>query len=124
MNSSNAASLKGKLQNLEESVQNVSEEMNSHKRDVNQLKVEKDSLAELLKMRTHEVKSTLIQELTKVEEEMKRHFSHQKSENSRLTQFIAQLKTDKTTLQNQLIALQRRMTDLEMQVGNDDVKFG
>ena len=123
-NTSNAASLKGKLQNLEDSVQNVSEEMNGHKRDVNQLKVEKDSLSELLKMRTHEVKSTLLQELNKVEEEMKRHFSHQKAENGRLSQFISQLKTDKTTLQNQLIALQRRMTDLEMQVGNDDVKFG
>jgi chromosome segregation ATPase len=124
MNTSNAASLKGKLQNLEDSVQNVSEEMNGHKRDVNQLKVEKDSLQELLKMRTHEVKSTLLQELNKVEEEMKRHFSHQKSENGRLGQFISQLKTDKTVLQNQLIALQRRMTDLEMQVGSDDVKFG
>ncbi len=123
-NTSNAASLKGKLHNLEDSVQNVSEEMNGHKRDVNQLKVEKDSLSELLKMRTHEVKSTLLQELNKVEEEMKRHFSHQKAENGRLSQFISQLKTDKTTLQNQLIALQRRMTDLEMQVGNDDVKFG
>jgi hypothetical protein len=26
-------------------------------------------------------------------------------------------------LQNQLIALQRRISDLEMQVGTDDVKF-
>ena len=96
--------------------------MNGHKRDVNQLKVEKDSLQELLKMRTHEDKSTLLQELIKIEEEMKRHFSHQKVENARLQQHIAQLKTEKTTLQNQLISLQRRMTDLEMQVGSDEMK--
>ena len=56
-------------------------------------------------------------------DEMKRHFSHQRAENSRLQIQISQLKTEKTVLQNQLIALQRRISDLEMQVGNDDVKY-
>jgi chromosome segregation ATPase len=74
-------------------------------------------------MKTHEVKNTLLQELNKVEDEMKRHFSHQTSENSRLQQQITSLKAEKTALQNQLIALQRRISDLEMQVGTDDVKF-
>lgn len=97
--------------------------MNAHKKDVTALKTEKDTLQEMLKIKTHEVKQTLSQELNKVEEEMKRHFSHQKAENSRLQQQISQLKTEKTVLQNQLIALQRRITDLEMQVGNDDVKY-
>lgn len=122
-NSSNAASLKGKLQGLEEAIQSVAEEMNTHKKDVTSLKNEKDTLQEILKLKTHEVKTTLVQELNKVEEEMKRHFSHQKAENSRLQQQISLLKTEKTVLQNQLIALQRRITDLEMQVGNDDVKY-
>lgn len=123
VNSSNAASLKGKLQTLEDSIQGVADEMNNHKKDVAMLKTEKDTLQDMLKTKTHEVKSTLLQELNKVEDEMKRHFSHQKAENSRLQQQISQLKTEKTVLQNQLIALQRRISDLEMQVGNDDVKF-
>lgn len=97
--------------------------MNGHKKDVTSLKLEKETLQDMLKQKTHEVKTTLILELNKVEEEMKRHFSHQKAENSRLQQQISQLKTEKTVLQNQLIALQRRITDLEMQVGNDDVKY-
>jgi hypothetical protein len=33
------------------------------------------------------------------------------------------MKTSKTVLQGQLIALQRRITDLEIQVGNDEVKY-
>jgi chromosome segregation ATPase len=74
-------------------------------------------------MKTHEVKVNLLQELNKVEDEMKRHFSHQSAENGRLQQQIASLKAEKTALQNQLIALQRRISDLEMQVGTDDVKF-
>lgn len=97
--------------------------MNTHKKDVTSLKTEKDTLQEMLQLKAREVKTTLVQELNKVEDEMKRHFSHQKAENSRLQQQITQLKTEKTVLQNQLIALQRRITDLEMQVGNDDVKY-
>ncbi len=122
-NSSNAASLKGKLQNLEDSVATVNDEMSAHKRDVKQLSLEKDILSDGLVKRAHEVKNTLFQELSKVEEEMKRHFGHQRLENSKLQQSIVQLKTDKTMLQNQLLSLQRRMTDLEMQVGSDDVKY-
>ena len=122
-NSSNAATLKGKLASLEEQIQLVADEMNTHKKDVVSLKNEKDTLQEILKLKTHEVKNTLLQELNKVEDEMKRHFSHQTSENSRLQQQITSIKAEKTALQNQLIALQRRISDLEMQVGTDDVKF-
>ena len=122
-NSANAATLKGKLASLEEQIQLVADEMNNHKKDVVSLKNEKDTLQEILKMKTHEVKNTLLQELNKVEDEMKRHFSHQTSENSILQQQITSLKAEKTALQNQLIALQRRISDLEMQVGTDDVKF-
>lgn len=123
-NSSNAATLKGKLQGLEEQIQLVADEMNGHKKDVISLKNEKDTLQEILKLKTQEVKGTLLQELNKVEDEMRRHFSHQKAENGRLQQQISSLKAEKTSLQNQLMGLQRRITDLEMQVGTDDVKFG
>ena len=123
MSSSSAATLKGKLQTLEESISLVAEEMNAHKKEVASLKTEKDNLTELLRLKNNEVKQTLTQELNKVEEEMKRHFAHQKAENSRLQQQISQLKTEKTVLSNQLQAIQRRIVDLEMQVGNDDLKY-
>lgn len=123
MSSASAATLKGKLQTLEESISIVAEEMNAHKKEVASLKSEKDSLTELLRLKNNEVKQTLTQELNKVEEEMKRHFAHQKAENSRLQQQISQLKTEKTVLSNQLQSIQRRIVDLEMQVGNDDLKY-
>ena len=120
--SSNSASLKGKLTILERSINEIAGEMNTHKNEVSHLKSEKDSIQEQLKSKHHEVKNTLIQDLNKVEEEMKKHFSHQKAENLRLQQQISQLKTEKTVLHSQLITLQRRITDLEMQVGNDEEK--
>jgi hypothetical protein len=97
--------------------------MNEHKSDLGRLKNEKDYLQESLKNKTAEVRQTLLMELTKVEDDMKRHFAQQKSENQRLVQQIMNLKVEKTSLTNQLIALQRRISDLEMQVGNDDIKY-
>ncbi len=85
--------------------------------------MKKKLLHEILKMKNSESKNTLLQELNRVEDEMKRHFSHQISENSRLQQQITSLKAEKTSLQTQLIGLLRRISDLEMQVGTDDVKF-
>ena len=116
----NSASLKGKLSILEENINDIANEMNSHKGEVSNLKLQKDNIQDLLKSKHDEVKNTLIQDLNKVEEEMKKHFGHQKAENSRLQQQISQLKTEKTVLQQQLISLQKRIIDLEMQVGNDD----
>ena len=118
----NSSTLKGKLQLLEEQIQLIADEMNNHKKDVIRLKTEKDNLQETLKNKTGSVKTNLLQDLYKVEDEMKRHFSHQTSENGRLQQKITSLKAEKTALQNQLIALQRRISDLEMQVGNDDIE--
>ena len=57
--------------------------MNTHKKDVTSLKTEKDTLQEMLQLKAREVKSTLVQELNKVEDEMKRHFLHQKAENNK-----------------------------------------
>ena len=122
-NSASATTLKGKLQTLEEAIQQIADEMSNHKKEVIRLKTQKDALQETLKNKTGSVKTDLLQDLYKVEDEMKRQFSHQTSENGRLQQKITNLKSEKTALQNQLIALQRRISDLEMQVGNDDIKF-
>jgi len=50
--------------------------MNTHKKDVISLKTEKDTLQEMLQLKAREIKSTLFQELNRVEDEIKRHFSH------------------------------------------------
>ena len=69
------------------------------------------------------MKKNLIIELNNVEVEMKKHLNVQKEENVRLQKLITQLKGEKNVLMNKLIALQRRITDMENQVGHDDLKF-
>ena len=84
MGGQNTANLKGKLVALAEMIVQLGDEMNFHKGEVLQLKKEKDTLETVLTMKTQDVRKTLTNELFKVEEEMKRHFAHQKAENSRL----------------------------------------
>lgn len=115
-----ASSLKGKLQGLEEHIKSVTEELNFHKKEVSVLKTEKDTLEKMLHMKLADARKSLGNEIFRVEEEMKRHFQHQKAENSRLQQQITVIKGEKTALQQQLLALQRRISELELQVGQED----
>ena len=71
-------------------------------------------------MNTESVRKTLTNEINRVEEEMKRNFQQQKAENNRLQQQIITLKTEKTHLQQDLLALQRRIAELELQVGSEE----
>ena len=45
------------------------------------------------------------------------YFVHQKTENSRLQQQVTALRGEKTALDMQLIELERRMAEVELQVG-------
>ena len=47
------------------------------------MRSEKDTLESVLTLKTQEVRKALTNENFKVEEEMKRHYAHQKAENSR-----------------------------------------
>jgi predicted nucleic acid-binding Zn-ribbon protein len=71
-----ASSLKGKLQGLEEHIKAVTEELNFHKKEVNTLKSEKESLERTLNMKLSDARKSLGNEIYRVEEEMKRHFAH------------------------------------------------
>ena len=101
-------------------IKQLGEELNYNKKEVQILRSEKETLESVLTMKTQDVRKTLTNELFKVEEEMKRHYAHQKAENSRIQQQITALKGEKTALDMQLLELERRMAELELQVGHED----
>ena len=123
LGSSSSATLKSKIQSLEITIAEVHKAINDNITDIKELEKEKNEHKEELKQKTEDMKKTLIVELNNVEVEMKKHLSVQKDENTRLQKLITQLKGEKTVLMNKLIALQRRITDMENQVGPDDLKF-
>ena len=120
---SSSTTLKSKIQSLEVTIAEIHKAINDNITDIKELEKEKNEHKEELKQKTEDMKKTLIVELNNVEVEMKKHLAVQKDENTRLQKLITQLKGEKTVLMNKLIALQRRITDMENQVGPDDLKF-
>ena len=121
--SSSNTTLKTKIHSLEITIKDIHKAIQDNISDIKELEKEKNEHKEELKQKTEDMKKTLIVELNNVEVEMKKHLSVQKDENTRLQKLITQLKGEKTVLMNKLIALQRRITDMENQVGTDDLKF-
>lgn len=98
----------------------MTEEINFHRKEVQVLQSEKDTMEEVLNMKATDVRGSLKKEMYRVDEEMRRQFINQKNENARLQQQVTQLKAEKTSLQQMLLGLQRRLAELELQVGSDD----
>lgn len=115
--------LKSKIKSLEDAIKLVSDDLDNNITDIKALQQEKEEHRTFLKTKTEEMKKSLLVELNTVEEEMKKHLLLQKDENTRLQKLITALKGEKTVLLNKLIALQRRISDMEGQVGHDDLKF-
>ena len=61
----------------------------------------------------------MTQDVHRVQEEIKKHFALQKTENGRIQQQVGVLKGEKTALQQQILGLQRRIAELEEQIGRD-----
>ena len=95
------------------------------------LRAEKESLENVLALKAHEVRKTLTNEATRysltlitihgrIEEELKRNLAQQRAENTKLSQQISAIKTEKTQLQKNLLSLQKRIQELELQIGGED----
>merc|ERR1712036_112633 len=113
--------LKGKLASLEDFISMQNEELAAQRQEIESLRNDKQNIEQHYQAQLQELKKTMVADVQRMQEEMKRHFAHQKAENSRLQQQITALKGEKTALQQQLIGLQRRISELEMQVGSEDL---
>ena len=112
-----ANNLKGKLLGLEEKILELAKEINAENKTVQKNANTRDEVQDYLKKTSKEVTDKITGELDNVQEEMNNHFTNQKSENARLQKEIAGLKEEKKQLQDLLMGLQRRITDLEAQAG-------
>jgi chromosome segregation ATPase len=74
--SDNTAHLKGKLNNLYETVRNLQENLNTHKKEMQILRGEKETLESVLTMKQNDTRKALTNELHRVEEEIRRHYAN------------------------------------------------
>lgn len=115
--------LKSKIISMGVILDEILKELKKNTDDIKDLAEDKEENQKILREKTDEMKKTLLVELKNVEVEMKKHLVAQKDDNRKLQKLITQLKGEKTVLLNKLIALQRRITDMENKVGQDDLKF-
>ena len=64
-----------------------------------------------------EVRKNLQDEAGRVECDLKRNLTQQKTENNKLQNQISIIKQEKTQLQQNLLGLQRRIAELELSIG-------
>lgn len=115
----NSHSLKGRLMTLELMFDDIGHQMTNSKEEILRLMRERQVYENLIEETNVKDKNELFKELESVMKDMETYFERQKHENEELQLRIARLKTQKTVLQGKFIALQRRITNLEVQVGNE-----
>ena len=111
------ASLKEKVAGLEALAAAVADEMWVCKLEVEALLKEKELLENELNLGIEEAKQHLITDIRLVEDELRSQANQQQGETARLQQQITKLKGEKTALQQQLLLLNRKLVELESQVG-------
>ncbi len=74
----------------------------------------------MLTMKQGDTRKALTNELHRVEEEIKRHYLNQRAEGTRLQNQITGLKTEKTGIEKDIVRMQKRIDELELQIGSDE----
>ena len=85
-------------------VKQIAEDMDQYRRDALVLD-QINSMERDVGQQLQDMKRELLNNLGKIEDNMKKNFSQQKAENSRIQQQITALKGEKTALQQQLLGI-------------------
>merc|ERR1712226_358432 len=111
--------LKGKLASLEDFISMQNEELAAQRQEIESLRGDKSNIEQHYQGQLQEMKKTMVGDVQRMQEEVKKHFQNQKQENNRLQQQITTLKGEKTSLQQQILGLQRRIQEIEEHIGVD-----
>lgn len=111
--------LKGKVQDLAYSLQMQNEEIGIEKSQLETIKSENLSSSNGLQSQLGDIKRYFQADVQRMEEEFRVQANLQKSENVRLQQQLTTLKGEKTSIHQQIIALQRRIEEIEEEIGHE-----
>ena len=121
-NDTTMTSLATKYKVLETNLLEIMKELSDHKKQFKNFRDSQQDMQGLIADKGDQLKDNIEGSIQKMDGESQKSFSHQKAENSRLQQQITQLNTDETIIKNQLIALSKRIDDIELQVGQECFK--
>ena len=109
-------SLTTKYNILEENLNQLLRAMDEHKKDFQNFSNNQDNLPEIIDGKSRQLEDNVGSSITRMDGEIQKSLSHQKAENSRLEQQIAQLNSDEIVIKNQLLAVQKRIDDIQLQI--------
>jgi chromosome segregation ATPase len=112
-------SIIAKLANLDEILKNLRQVMNEEKSAVDTTKNKKDELDTNITRELEKIRHDLYDKLNRMLDDMKNHQSNQRAEALKLQQEISILKKEKLELYQRVTDLQRRISDMEITVGQD-----
>merc|ERR1719229_965128 len=103
--------LKGKLASLEDFISMQNEELAAQRQEIESLRNDKSSIEQYYQGQLTEMKKAMVSDVQRMQSESKIFFAAQKQENQRLQHQITVLKGEKTSLQQQILGLQRRIQE-------------
>ena len=121
-NDTTMTSLATKYKVLATNLLEIMKELSDHKKQFKNFRDSQQDIQGLIADKGDQLKDNIEGSIQKMDGEIQKSLSHQKAENSRLQQQITQLNTDETIIKNQLIALSKRIDDIELQVGQECFK--
>lgn len=121
VNNANSVTIKGKLFNIEEEVNNLQVDLNGNLSDVQLIETDKNSVNSILKTKLHEVHSNLTNQLDTIEDWMRKYFEDQKKENNNYIKQLQNLKKEKNEITSNINSLEARLKCLEDNIGEEEI---
>lgn len=116
-NNSTASSLRSRYYVLEQNLNQVLSELEEEKKNQTEFLTNQGNMEDFIELKANKIEDDVEGSINKMDQEIQKSLSHQKAENSRLQQQITQLKSENTVIKNQLLGVQKRIEDIEAQVG-------
>merc|ERR1719392_490587 len=111
--------MKGKVHDLATTLQTQNEELGIEKGNMQTIKNENASSTSGMQGQLNDIKRYFQADIQRMGEEFRMTLKLQEAENVRLQQQVTQLKGEKTSIHQQIIALQRRIEEIEEEIGHE-----
>merc|ERR1712232_778871 len=114
-----ATGMKGKVHDLAHTLQTQNEDLSTEQKELRKMKSEHESSGMGMEGQLSKIRDYFSGDVQRITEEFRVQQRLQDSENTRLQQQVTHLKSEKTSIHQQVIALTRRVDELSDEIGNE-----
>ena len=116
-NDATMSSLKSKYEILENNFLELVKAVKDNNQELEIFDGKREFFLNSIDEKARNIEDNVGSSITKMDAEIQKSLSHKKAENSRLDQQINQLKIDENIIKNQLLVVQKRIEDIQIQIG-------